>query len=132
MSLSAGTRWSSDSTSELSVGLGFGGGCLIATGEFELAVRTDGESVWLTRSQIAVLFGRDVKTIGKHIANARREELDGIPVVAESAATAADGTSYRTEHHRLDMVRSVGYRVEFALLTHHGARRGRRPAAAAA
>ena len=40
-----------------------------------LDVRVEDESVWLNRNQIAELFGRDVKTIGKHIANALREEL---------------------------------------------------------
>ena len=40
-----------------------------------LDVRVEDESVWLNRNQIAELFGRDVKTIGKHIANTLREEL---------------------------------------------------------
>ena len=83
-----------------------------ADGGFELAVRSDGESVWLTRAQLAQLFARDVKTVGKHIANARREELDGIPVVAKYATTAADGKTYQVEHYNLDMVLSVGYRVK--------------------
>ena len=52
-----------------------------------LDVRVEDESVWLNRNQIAELFGRDVKTIGKHIANPLREELDGIPVVANFATT---------------------------------------------
>ena len=42
----------------------------------------DVNTVWLNRQQLAVLFGRDVKTIGKHIANALKEELRGFPVVA--------------------------------------------------
>ncbi|MRG60942.1 hypothetical protein GE115_13860 [Agromyces sp. CFH 90414] len=55
-----------------------------------------------------------MKTIGKHVANARREELVDIPVVAKFATTAADGKSYLTEHYNLDMVLSVGYRVKSA------------------
>ena len=47
------------------------------------------DSVWLNRSQMAELFDRDVKTIGKHVNNAIREELDGLPVVAKFATTAA-------------------------------------------
>ena len=40
-----------------------------------LEVRLENETVWLNRQQIAQLFGRDIKTIGKHINNALREEL---------------------------------------------------------
>ena len=46
---------------------------------------------WLNRQQIAILFSRDIKTIGKHINNALKEELDDEPVVAKFATTAADG-----------------------------------------
>lgn len=53
-----------------------------------LEVRADGETVWLNHQQLAVLFGRDVKTIGKHVGNALKEELEGIPVVAKFATTA--------------------------------------------
>ena len=56
-----------------------------------LEVRVEGETVWLNRHQLASLFGRDVKTIGKHIKNALREELADIPVVANFATTASDG-----------------------------------------
>lgn len=48
----------------------------------KLDVRVAEETVWLNRHQIATLFGRDVKTIGKHIANALKEELEGSSVVA--------------------------------------------------
>ncbi|MCY7412672.1 MAG: virulence RhuM family protein [Salinibacterium sp.] len=85
-----------------------------ASGEFELSVHTDGETVWLTRIQLGTLFGRDVKTIGKHVLNARREELDGMAVVAKFATTASDGKNYQVEHYNLDMVLSVGYRVKSA------------------
>ena len=78
----------------------------------KLEVRLEEESVWLTRHQLALLFNRDVKTIGKHINNALREELDGIPVVAKFATTATDGKRYNTEHYNLDMILSVGYRVK--------------------
>ena len=44
--------------------------------EVKLLVETDRETVWLTRNQMAKLFERDVKTIGKHIENALKEELD--------------------------------------------------------
>lgn len=84
-------------------------------GATSLDVRMDGETVWLNRMQLADLFGRDVKTIGKHIANARREELEGIPTVAKFATVAVEGqrsVSRQIEHYNLDMILSVGYRVK--------------------
>ena len=70
--------------------------------------------VWLTRQHMARLFGRDVKTIGKHVNNALREELAGNEnrVVAKFATTASDGKKYQTEHYGIDVVLSVGYRVK--------------------
>ena len=46
-------------------------------GKVSLSVAVKDEAVWLNRPQMSILFGRDIKTIGKHIANARREELAG-------------------------------------------------------
>ncbi|WP_248305498.1 virulence protein RhuM/Fic/DOC family protein [Agromyces sp. H66] len=86
-------------------------------GSIALEVRADAETVWLTRHQMASLFGRDVKTIGKHIANARREELDGIPTVAKFATVQREGdrlVERTVEHYNLDAVLSVGYRVKSA------------------
>ena len=75
-------------------------------------VRVEKETVWLSRQQIATLFGRDVKTIGKHINNVLKEELKGISVVANFATTASDNKVYQVEYYNLDMVISVGYRVK--------------------
>ncbi|MCL2032797.1 MAG: hypothetical protein FWG96_05975 [Methanomassiliicoccaceae archaeon] len=61
----------------------------------ELEVRFENETVWLNRHQISLLFGRDVKTICKHINNALREELCGLSSVANFATTAADGKHTR-------------------------------------
>ena len=86
-------------------------------GTTSLEVRTDGETVWLTRQQLASLFGRDVKTIGKHVGNARREELEGIPTVAKFATVGMEGgrrVERQVEHYNLDMILSVGYRVKSA------------------
>jgi prophage maintenance system killer protein/predicted fused transcriptional regulator/phosphomethylpyrimidine kinase len=80
----------------------------------ELQVRLVGETVWLNRHQLAELFGRDVKTVGKHINNALKEELANFSVVAKFAITATDGKVYQVEHYNLDMVLSVGYRVKSA------------------
>ena len=89
-----------------------------------LDVRLENETVWLNRHQMAQLFGRDVKTIGKHIANALKEELSdwattaphhneaSLAVVAKFATTAVDGKTYQVEYYNLDVILSVGYRVE--------------------
>lgn len=77
-----------------------------------LNVRVENETVWLNRNQIALLFDRDVKTIGKHVNNALKEELAGFPVVAKFATTAADGKTYQMEYYNIEMVTSVGYRVK--------------------
>jgi hypothetical protein len=66
----------------------------------------------LNRIQLADLFDRDVKTIGKHISNALNEELEGIQVVAKFATTASDGKTYQVEFYNLDMIMSLGYRVK--------------------
>ena len=78
----------------------------------KLEVNVKDETVWLNREQIAKLFGRDIKTIGKHINNALKEELsDDNSVVAKFATTATDGKTYQVEYYNLDMILSVGYRV---------------------
>ncbi|SHK54190.1 Virulence protein RhuM family protein [Fibrobacter sp. UWT2] len=82
-------------------------------GEVRLEVRVENETVWLNRQQLALLFNRDIKTVGKHITNALREECQN-SVVAKFATTADDGKIYQVEHYDLDMILSVGYRVKSA------------------
>ena len=74
--------------------------------EIKLTVSVKNNTVWLNRNQLAKLFGRDVKTIGKHINNALKEELDN-SVVAKFATTALDGKIYQVEHYNLDKSRSL-------------------------
>jgi hypothetical protein len=76
-----------------------------------IEVRVQNDTVWLNRQQLSVLFERDVKTIGKHIVNVLDEELANLPVVAKFATTASDGKVYQTEHYNLEMIISIGYRV---------------------
>ena len=82
-------------------------------GEFELSVRVEpqADTVWLNRQQMSQLFDRDIKTIGKHIQSALREELED-SVVAKFATTASDGKTYQVEYYNLDMIISIGYRVK--------------------
>jgi hypothetical protein len=82
------------------------------TNNFQLEVRVEDETVWLNRHHMAQLFDRDVKTIGKHISNALKEELHSVPVIAKFATTASDGKTYQVEYYSLDMIISVGYRVK--------------------
>ena len=83
-----------------------------------LPVAVDHETVWLNRNQMAELFDRDVKTIGKHINNALKEELEGQVVVAKFATTTPHGAiegktqTHMTEYYNLDVIISVGYRVK--------------------
>ncbi|MBO7159942.1 MAG: virulence RhuM family protein, partial [Paludibacteraceae bacterium] len=83
-----------------------------------LEVRLENETVWLNRQQIAELFGRDIKTIGKHINNALKEELANFLVVANFATTKKYGRRegftqiVEVEYYNLDVILSVGYRVK--------------------
>ena len=79
----------------------------------KLEVNLKDETVWLNREQLAKLFDRDIKTIGKHINNALKEELsEDNAVVAKFATTAKDGKTYQVEHYNLDMILSIGYRIK--------------------
>lgn len=87
-------------------------------GSVQLNVKLDNDTVWLNRHQMAELFGRDYKTISKHINNALREELAGEPVVAKFATTKNYGRiegmtqEQMVEYFSLEMITSVGYRVK--------------------
>ncbi len=86
-------------------------------GNIKLDVHLENETVWINRQQMAELFDRDVKTIGKHINNVFNEgELDKNSVVANFATTAADGKTYQVEYYNLDVIISVGYRVKSTCL----------------
>jgi len=78
-------------------------------------VRIEDETVWLNRKQIALLFNRDIKTIGKHINNALKEELKGFSTVAKFATVQNEGdrlVERQIEYYNLDVIISVGYRVK--------------------
>ena len=81
-------------------------------GESKIEVRLANESVWLTADQMAELFQRNKSTISRHIKNILEVgELQRDSVVAENATTASDGKTYSVTFYNLDMIISVGYRV---------------------
>ena len=81
-------------------------------GEAKIEVRLANDSVWLTADQMAELFQRNKSTISRHIKNILESgELQRNSVVAENATTAADGKIYTVSYYNLDMIISVGYRV---------------------
>ena len=79
-----------------------------------LSVKLQDETVWLNRIQMAELFGRDIKTIGKHINNALKEEVDSTTVAKFATVQIEGGREVERdiEHYNLDMIISVGYRVK--------------------
>lgn len=75
-------------------------------------VKFEGETAWLTLGQMVKLFNRDKSVISRHIKNIfDSSELSQNSVVAKIATTAADGKVYQVDYYNLDMVISVGYRV---------------------
>ena len=84
-------------------------------GTIQLEVQLYNGTVWMNRQQMAILFDRDVKTIGKHINNALVEELKGYATVAKFATVQKEGNrlvNRTADYYSLDMVLSVGYRVK--------------------
>lgn len=78
----------------------------------ELQVQMDGDTVWLSQIQMAELFQKDVRTINEHIKNIFKEaELSQNSVIRKFRITARDGKGYEVNYYNLDMVISVGYRV---------------------
>lgn len=80
----------------------------------KLEVNVKDETVWLNREQLSKLFGRDIKTIGKHINNGLKEELDD-STVAKFATVRKEGERNvirNIDYYNLDMIISVGYRVK--------------------
>ena len=81
-------------------------------GESQIEVTLDGETVWLSIDQMADLFQRNKSTVSRHIKGILESgELNADSVVAFFATTAADGKQYNVAYYNLDMIISVGYRV---------------------
>jgi len=81
-------------------------------GKVTLNTTLEGESIWLNQKQLCQLFDRDKSVISRHIRNIFKEsELERDSVVAKNATTAEDGKIYQVDHYNLDMIISLGYRV---------------------
>lgn len=84
--------------------------------QVKLPVTVENDTVWLNRNQMSELFDRDVKTIGKHINNALKEELTAdSSTVAKFATVQMEGkrdVARNIEYYSLDVIISVGYRVK--------------------
>ncbi len=79
----------------------------------EISVLFEGETVWLTQQQMALLFGQTKQNVSLHISNIfKEEELTADSVVKDSLTTAADGKKYKTKFYNLDVIISVGFRVK--------------------
>jgi len=81
-------------------------------------VRFEDEMIWLTQDQIAALFGVERPGITQHIKNIFTEgELNESSVSKKFLRTAADGKNYETKHYNLDMIISLGYRINSKIAT---------------
>ncbi|MCL1943908.1 MAG: virulence RhuM family protein [Candidatus Azobacteroides sp.] len=88
-------------------------------GETKVEVTLSGDTVWLSLDQMSELFQRNKSTVSRHIKNVFDSgELQSNSVVAYFATTASDEKTYQVAYYNLDMIISVGYRVN----SHRGVR----------
>ncbi len=84
-------------------------------GKTSLEVKLNEETIWLSQKQISELFQKDVKTINEHINNIYKEkELEEKPTIREFQIVQKEGKRLierKIEHYNLDMIISVGYRI---------------------
>lgn len=81
----------------------------------QLDVKLEGETVWLSQQQMAILYATDRTSILRHINNIyKSQELDELSTCAKIAQVRQEGNRQveRTiPFYNLDMIISVGYRV---------------------
>lgn len=88
-------------------------------GTSKLDVTLEDETVWLTQAQLVDLFQSSKANVSEHIKNIIREgELDEDSVVRKFRITASDGKLYLVKHYNLDMIISLGYRIQSKVATH--------------
>ena len=78
--------------------------------QVKLSVAVENETVWLSVNQMAALFGRDEKTIRKHINNVFLEEE--LAKDNNTQKMRVDGVKQLVTFYTLDVIISVGYRVK--------------------
>ena len=84
-----------------------------SSGNIKIDVHLQDATVWLTQDQMALLFGKNKRTISEHILNIFNEgELNKTSVVRNFRITASDEKKYKTNFYNLDIIISVGYRVK--------------------
>ena len=87
-------------------------------GALKLDVKIADESVWLNQQQLAALFETSKQLVSHHISNIFNEgELDRKLVVKDYLTIAADEKKYRTHFYNLDMIISLGYRINSKIAT---------------
>ena len=90
-----------------------------ADGAIELPVDAKLETIWATQKQIAEVFGVNIRTVNEHLGNIfDTDELGRDSVIRNFRITASDGKTYDTKHYNLDVIISVGYRVNSKNATH--------------
>jgi hypothetical protein len=83
-----------------------------ANGEDTIEVKVEDETVWLTQKLIAKLFDINVATINEHLKNIfKTNELDENSVIRKFLITASDSKNYNTKHYNLEVIISLGYRI---------------------
>ena len=85
-------------------------------GNIECSVNLRDNTLWLSLDQIATVFQKNKSTISRHISERKRNSLQCV-VVAFFATTANDGKTYNVAYYNLDMIISVGYRINSKIAT---------------
>ena len=83
-----------------------------ANGQDTIEVKVEGETIWLTQKLIAKLFDVNIATINEHLKNIfKTNELEENSVIRKFLITASDGKNYNTKHYNLEVIISLGYRI---------------------
>jgi len=83
-----------------------------SNGQDTIEVKVEDETVWLTQKLIAKLFDINVATINEHLKNIfKTNELEENSVIRKFRITASDGKNYNTKHYNLEVIISLGYRI---------------------
>ena len=84
----------------------------------KLEVKMENDTVWLTQAQLVELYQSSKANVSEHITNIFKEgELVQEAVVRKFRTTASDGKNYNVLHYNLDMIISLGYRINSATAT---------------